>query len=72
VQRLGGCRWSVEKCSAPGRPAVDAEVRALVRRMSRENATWGALRIRAELHLLGLTVVESTVAKYMNGPRKLP
>jgi hypothetical protein len=40
--------------------------------MSRENATWGALRIRAELHLLGLTVVESTVAKYMNGPRKLP
>jgi len=32
--------------------------------MSHENPTWGVPRIKAELHLLGYKVAESTVAKY--------
>ena len=53
-----------------GRPQVSKELRALIRRMSRENPTWGAPRIRAELVLLGYDLAESTVAKYMARPRK--
>jgi hypothetical protein len=56
-------RWkSRKRC---GRPKLDAEIRALIRRMSRDNPTWGRRRIRSELHLLGYEVGELTVAKYM-------
>lgn len=48
----------------PGRPPIKAEVRALIRRMARENPLWGTPRIQSELHLLGFDVAESTVAKY--------
>ena len=37
----------------------------MIRRMSRENPTWGVPRIQSELALLGYTVAERTVAKYM-------
>jgi transposase InsO family protein len=40
--------------------------------MSRENPTWGAPRIQAELHLLGYEVAESTVAKYRVRIRQPP
>jgi len=33
--------------------------------MSKDNATWGAPRIRSELALLGHDIAESTIAKYM-------
>ena len=33
----------------PGRPKIDAEVRALIRRLSQENPTWGAPRIQSEI-----------------------
>ncbi len=36
-----------------------------MRRMARENSTWGAPRIQSELRLLGHEVAESTVARYM-------
>jgi hypothetical protein len=49
-----------------GRPQLDAEIRRLVRRMARENPTWGRRRIQAELALLGYEVAELTVAKYMH------
>ena len=55
-------RW---KSRARGRPKVAPRIRALIRRMSRENPLWGAPRIQAELALLGHEVAESTVAKYM-------
>ena len=51
---------------------IDAEIRRLIRRMSRENATWGSPRIQSELALLGYTVDQSTVAKYMCRHRKPP
>ena len=56
-------RWK-SKSSQVGRPKIDHEIRALIRRMSRENPTWGVPRLQAELQLLGHKVAESTVAKY--------
>ena len=55
-----------------GRPRVEGEIRDLVRRMCRENPTWGAPRIQSEVRLLGYEVAESTVAKYMLRRRKPP
>jgi hypothetical protein len=39
-----------------GRPPLDVELRTLIRRMARENPTWGRRRIQAELALLGYAV----------------
>jgi putative transposase len=36
-----------------GRPRIDAEIRALIRRMVEENAGWGAPRVHGELLKLG-------------------
>ena len=36
-------RWEHER-RRPGRPAIAAEMRALIRRMSRENVLWGSPR----------------------------
>jgi transposase InsO family protein len=55
-----------------GRPAVDPEVRELIRRMSRNNIGWGAPRIHGELQMLGIQISESTVAKYMIRYRNPP
>ena len=64
-------RWK-SKGRRPGRPTIEAEVVALIRRMCRENGTWGAPRIQSELKLLGHDVAEYTVAKYMVCDRKPP
>jgi hypothetical protein len=45
-----------------GRPRVDAELRALIRRMGVENPLWGAPRIHGELLKLGFEVAQSSVA----------
>jgi transposase InsO family protein len=63
-------RWKSRKNR--GRPLVDQEIRDLIRRMCRENPTWGAPRIQSELALLGHKVAESTVAKYMIRQPKPP
>ena len=55
-----------------GRPALELEIRDLIRRMSQENPTWGAPRIQAELALLGYEVAESTVDKYIIRQPKPP
>ncbi len=54
-------RWKSRSRKA-GRPRIDAEIRKLIRRMSRENAPWGTPRIKSELALLGHLVAESTIA----------
>jgi putative transposase len=48
-----------------GRPTIDAEVRAIIRRMVKENPTWGAPRIHGELLKLGFQVSERTVSRYI-------
>ena len=58
--------WRSRKGRKGGRPKVEREVRAIIRRMSRENLTWGVPRIRAELALLGHEVSKSTVWKYID------
>ena len=52
----------------PGRPPVSAEVRQLIRRLSRENSVWGAPRIHGELLKLGIDIGETTVGKYSFTP----
>ena len=59
-------RWT----STPGRPPLPADLQALIRRMARENPSWGEERIANELLLkLGLRVSPRTVRKYL--PRRL-
>src|ERR1700722_20037544 len=56
---------ALEIASTGGRPPVETELRALIRRMSIENPLWGAPRIHGELLKLGLEVAQSSVAKYI-------
>ena len=48
-----------------GRPPIDAEIQALVRRMAAANPLWGAPRIHAELLKLGIALCERTVSRLM-------
>jgi transposase InsO family protein len=57
--------WMWKSRRRVGRPAVAADVRALIRTMSETNPLWGAPRIHGELLKLGLDVSQATVAKYM-------
>ena len=57
--------WRWKSRSRGGRPQIEADLRALIRRMSIENALWGAPRIHGELLKLGFEVAQSTVAKFM-------
>ena len=57
--------WRWKSRNRAGRPYIDRGLRDLIRRMSRENALWGASRIHGELLMLGFQVAQSTVSKYM-------
>src|SRR6478672_2556323 len=57
--------WRWKSRGQPGRPKIEPELRALIRRMSKENPLWGAPRIHGELLKLGFEIAESTVSKYM-------
>ncbi len=57
--------WRWKSRPQGGRPQIDTELRALIRRMSVQNPLWGAPRIHGELLKLGFSVAQSTVAKYM-------
>ncbi|HEX5140104.1 MAG TPA: integrase core domain-containing protein [Dehalococcoidia bacterium] len=57
-------RW---KCRHKiGRPEIPRKLYCLIRRLARENPTWGAHRIADELALLGWKVGKSTVGRYMH------
>ena len=57
--------WRWKSRSRGGRPLIEADLRALIRKMSVENPLWGAPRIHGELLKLGFEVAQSSVAKYM-------
>src|SRR5712671_6033569 len=59
------CYWRWKSRSRGGRPQIEIELRALIRRMSADNQLWGAPRIHGELLKLGFSVAQSTVATYM-------
>src|SRR2546427_5482622 len=67
--------WHWKSRSLRGRPQIDADLRALIRRMSVDNPLWGAPRIHGELLMLGFEVGQSSIAKYMvkrHGPPASP
>jgi len=53
-----------------GRPAVHAEIKALITRMATANPLWGAPRIHGEFLKLGIHVAERTVSRLM--PKRRP
>ncbi len=59
------CYWRWKSRSRGGRPQIEVDLHALIRRMSVENPLWGAPRIHGELLKLGFEVAQSTVAIYM-------
>jgi transposase InsO family protein len=64
--------WRWKSRSLGGRPRIEKELRALIRRMGAENPLWGAPRIHGELLKLGFEVAQSSVAKYMVNRRGSP
>src|SRR6202166_4918652 len=64
--------WRWKSCRREGRPLIEAELRALIWPMSRENLLWGAPRIHGELLKLGFELAQSSVAKYMVKQRGPP
>src|SRR6266851_280650 len=73
VQPATVARWHREgfrgcwRCRSrrPGRPRIDSQLRALIRRLATENRLWGAPRIHGELLKLGIAVSERTVSRYL-------
>jgi len=61
-------RWRSSRSKRSGRNRIGPELRALIRRMARENPLWGQRRIQAELARLGSRFCALTVAKYMRRP----
>src|SRR5450759_4466982 len=59
------CYWRWKSRPLGGRPQIETDLRALIRRMSVDNPLWGAPRIHGELLKLGFEVAQSSVAKYM-------
>src|SRR4029078_13252963 len=57
--------WRWKSRSPGGRPQIETDLRALIRRISVENPLWGAPSIHGELIKLGFEVAQSSVAKYM-------
>jgi len=64
--------WTWKSRHRTGRPGVPADVRALIREMSMANPLWGAPRIHGELQKLGISVSQSTVAKYVRRSGRPP
>jgi hypothetical protein len=62
--------WRWKSRRRGGRPRIGREIRGLIRQMSRDNPLWGAPRIHGELLMLGIEIAQSTVAKYMDRPRR--
>jgi hypothetical protein len=58
--------WRFKSRNIGGRQKVSRALIALIKRMAKENGTWGAPRIHGELLKLGFKVAESTVSKYMH------
>jgi putative transposase len=53
-----------------GRPPLKDDLATLIKRIVKENLTWGAERIRGELLKLGIRVSKSTIQKYINEERE--
>ena len=54
--------WKI-RSGKQGRPTVPADVRELIRKMSRGNPLWGAPKIHGELLKLGIDIGETSTSK---------
>ena len=61
--------WRWKSRRRGGRPQIEADLRALIRRMSIENPLWGASRIHGELLKLGFEVAQSSGTSLRHQPR---
>jgi hypothetical protein len=66
-------RWRSRPATI-GRPMMAPQLRSLLRRLARENPTWGRRLLQADRHVLGYDVGKLTVAKSMRraSPRPSP
>lgn len=71
-RRLYRWYWAWRSRRRGGRPPLDPELIALIRRLSWENPLWGAPRIHGELLKLGFQLAQSSVSKYMLRDRSWP
>lgn len=54
-------KWTVRRQEAGGRPAVTAEIEALVLRLARDNPGWGYRRVQGELAKIGHRLAHTTI-----------
>jgi hypothetical protein len=65
--------WTrLSRHSTGGRPPINTEIAALVRKMAAANPLWGAPRIHGELLKLGIEISERTVSRLMPKRRTPP
>jgi putative transposase len=64
--------WTWKSRHPPGRPSGSREVADLIRRMSLANPSWGAPRIHRGLMNLGVSLSQTTLAKFMVRQREPP
>ena len=62
-------RWR-SRGPAPGRATITAELQELIRRMARENPSWGAPKIHGELLKLGFVLSERSVSRYLRAVQR--
>lgn len=60
------------RLAQPGRPPIDADIKALVLKLADANSLWGAPRIHGELLKLGIEVSERTVSGLLRRHRPKP
>ena len=64
--------WRWRSKSPGGRPKLPVDIKTLIRDISLANPLWGAPRIHGELLKLGITIGQTSVAKYMAKNRRPP
>ena len=60
-QELVRRKWTFQRPSQRGRPAIDHELEQWIRRLAQENPRWGFGKLQGELRKLGFTVSPNTI-----------